>query len=837
VETLSERLEQARAGTQQQIQTLDMQHAGSAKALAGQVETLSGKLGQVRTDIQQRLQSMDARYGDTARALAVKIESLTGKLEDAGTEASTARTALGQQIAAAQRMLEQMEQRRADIAQNLEAARQREEATSSAVLDLQSSVSELKSRFADFAADSRFLALERSLAQLAGRSETTENNIASLQAKTGAVDDLLKALDARFESDARKQQETLTELKTSLLGQTSQALSERFEAESRKQQDAFAELRTGLLGQTSQALGERFDTESRKQQDALTELKSSLLDQLSRTLNDRLDTDERKQTEALQQLHANLVADALKSFGDKLETESSKQQQAIADLKASLTPPPAEPLVTAAMHETESREATTHEITVHDAPERIMTAKDDSSAQEAFAHNDALAYEPLQHDAPPHEAADGTSAVQEIFPQSEAPAHEPLPQHALSHEVAEALPPVVAQEAHDEILELDAPVISHTQSDTPNEEVHEEHHEEQYEERHEDVHSAEAVHPAFAQQVFPTGAAPAMALAHDDASAQAAADPASFLSAARQTLQAASQKTDIEGNAKDLFGLPFMRAGGGKGKSETTSYALLAGVVLVAIVAVAVTAGELISRSAPTAPAHPASIVAPAPKLAAVVHAVAKTAAVAAAKPASAASNTADGKRQLTVLAKAGDSQAEMLLGLQQLNGPNKEQAIGLLARAAASGEPVAQYRLATIYGEGHGVAPDPAKAFHWYVSAAQSGNRKAMSNLALAYAQGSGTTKNPVEAARWFSKAAQLGLVDAQFDLAVLYERGLGVPQSLMDAYRWYLIAAKSGDKESKDRIEALGSQLLPVDRAAAETAAAQFKPQPMNARANEPQ
>src|SRR5205823_12604802 len=137
----------------------------------------------------------------------------------------------------------------------------------------------------------------------------------------------------------------------------------------------------------------------------------------------------------------------------------------------------------------------------------------------------------------------------------------------------------------------------------------------------------------------------------------------------------------------------------------------------------------------------------------------------------------------------------------------------------------------ATLYASGHGVAANKAKAFRWYLAAAQTGNRKAMSNLAVAYAQGDGIPKNPQEAGRWFLKAAQLGLSDAQFDLAILYERGLGVPQNLTDAYRWYVIAAKAGDKESKDRVDALSSQLTSEDRSAAETAAAEFKPLPMTA------
>ena len=116
------------------------------------------------------------------------------------------------------------------------------------------------------AADDRYVALERSLTELSGRAEATESGIASLQTKTGAVDDLLKSLNQRLDSDGRKQEAALAELKTSLLGQTSQAFAERFDAESRKQQDAIAELKTSLLDQTLQALSQRFDTESRKRQ-------------------------------------------------------------------------------------------------------------------------------------------------------------------------------------------------------------------------------------------------------------------------------------------------------------------------------------------------------------------------------------------------------------------------------------------------------------------------------------------------------------------------------------------------------------------------------------------
>ncbi len=138
------------------------------------------------------------------------------------------------------------------------------------------------------------------------------------------------------------------------------------------------------------------------------------------------------------------------------------------------------------------------------------------------------------------------------------------------------------------------------------------------------------------------------------------------------------------------------------------------------------------------------------------------------------------------------------------------------------------------MYERGRGVKADPARAVHWYQLAAQAGNRKAMHNLAVAYSSGTGTAKNLAEAARWFSKAAALGLADSEFNLAVLYERGMGVPQSLLDAYKWYAIAAASGDTESRSRIDALGSQLSPDDKAAAQKAAEAFRPQALDPKAN---
>lgn len=197
-------------------------------------------------------------------------------------------------------------------------------------------------------------------------------------------------------------------------------------------------------------------------------------------------------------------------------------------------------------------------------------------------------------------------------------------------------------------------------------------------------------------------------------------------------------------------------------------------------------------------------------------------------------------QQHLTQLASAGNATAELLLGLNYLDGSgvaaNEAEAARWFERSANQGNPIAQYRLGTLYERGRGVHADAAKAVQLYQAAAKAGNRKAMHNLAVAYAQGSGVQKDYNLAAQWFLKAADLGLSDSQFNLAVLYERGMGVPQSLLDAYKWYAVAAAHGDTESKSRIDALATQLSPDDRAAAQRSADSFKPVPMNAAANVP-
>lgn len=186
---------------------------------------------------------------------------------------------------------------------------------------------------------------------------------------------------------------------------------------------------------------------------------------------------------------------------------------------------------------------------------------------------------------------------------------------------------------------------------------------------------------------------------------------------------------------------------------------------------------------------------------------------------------------KLTDLAKNGDSQAMLLLGISYADGTgvpsDPDQAIHWLSQASSAGEAVAQYRLGVLYEGGRGTEAAPDKAAEQFSLAAKAGNLQAMYLLASAYATGTGVSRSAAEAAHWYSKAANLGLADAAYNLAQLYEQGNGVSVDPVQAYQWYAIAAAEGDTDAAPHLEDLKARLSTDDMTKAGEAARAFKPQ----------
>ncbi|HEX3431663.1 MAG TPA: TetR family transcriptional regulator [Rhizomicrobium sp.] len=331
---------------------------------------------------------------------------------------------------------------------------------------------------------------------------------------------------------------------------------------------------------------------------------------------------------------------------------------------------------------------------------------------------------------------------------------------------------------------------------------------------------AEAAPPAALQDPQDQTAA-ADAAPHDSGGSGHA-----YLAAARRSAQAAAANANEDGREKTVARKP----------NRTLLYAACGSL---AVFVVLLAAAGFVLRNASMNPA-------PAPAHASAQPAGVRAFSTAAAKPlprlvekAAPVLRKAPQPNLLT-LAAAGDPSAELLVGLEYLDGKglakNETAAVDWLSRSAAKGQPVAQYDLGALYADGRGVQADAVQAFQWFGAAALRGNRRAMHFLAIAYAEGVGTAKNLPEAARWFERAAALGAVNSQFNLAVLYERGMGVTQSLPTAYKWYAIAAAQGDREAQARVAALAATLSPADLAGAKSAADAFKPEPLDAAANLP-
>ena len=134
-----------------------------------------------------------------------------------------------------------------------------------------------------------------------------------------------------------------------------------------------------------------------------------------------------------------------------------------------------------------------------------------------------------------------------------------------------------------------------------------------------------------------------------------------------------------------------------------------------------------------------------------------------------------------------------------------------------------AQYRLASLYEKGLGVAQDKIKAKSLYLKAAEAGNPRAMHNLAVLLADGNG--KPDYEgAATWFRKAAQYGVHDSQYNLAILLARGLGVQQSLVQSYQWFAVAADQHDVDAAAKRDEVANKLSASDLSVAKALAASF-------------
>lgn len=193
------------------------------------------------------------------------------------------------------------------------------------------------------------------------------------------------------------------------------------------------------------------------------------------------------------------------------------------------------------------------------------------------------------------------------------------------------------------------------------------------------------------------------------------------------------------------------------------------------------------------------------------------------------------GAAKLRQAAADGDALAQFEIATRFAEGKGVAQdhkrAFALYERAATRGLPAAQFRLAAYFERGIGAETDRERAKVWYRRAADQGHVRAMHNLGVLSVGGRENQADYAAAAGWFRQAAERGLADSQFNLAVLHENGRGVPKDLQEAYKWFALAARSGDPVSARRLEQIKAQLEPAELEAAEQKLAAWQPTPAEA------
>jgi TPR repeat protein len=140
----------------------------------------------------------------------------------------------------------------------------------------------------------------------------------------------------------------------------------------------------------------------------------------------------------------------------------------------------------------------------------------------------------------------------------------------------------------------------------------------------------------------------------------------------------------------------------------------------------------------------------------------------------------------------------------------NYGQAAERWEELARAGDSDAQFLLGLVYDEGQLGEPNASEALHWYTLSAEQGHPAAQCNLGLCYYEGRGALRSHEVAALWFERAAAQGFAKAQNNLAVMHLLGQ-VPSSDPERARALLAqAAEGGDPKAAALLPKL-AQLAP--------------------------
>jgi len=147
-------------------------------------------------------------------------------------------------------------------------------------------------------------------------------------------------------------------------------------------------------------------------------------------------------------------------------------------------------------------------------------------------------------------------------------------------------------------------------------------------------------------------------------------------------------------------------------------------------------------------------------------------------------------------LGVAGSACAGFTQGATAYNAKQYAQALKEIVPLAKAGNADAQHLLGLMYYMGRGVARDYAQALSWHRKAAEQGKADAQYVVGAMYYTGNAVAIDHKTAVYWFRRAAEKGHADAQHALGLMYRyHAAGLPPDKVLAYMLWNLAAAGGN------------------------------------------
>jgi TPR repeat protein len=148
--------------------------------------------------------------------------------------------------------------------------------------------------------------------------------------------------------------------------------------------------------------------------------------------------------------------------------------------------------------------------------------------------------------------------------------------------------------------------------------------------------------------------------------------------------------------------------------------------------------------------------------------------------------------------------------GATAYNARNYALALKEVTPLAKAGNADAQHLLGLMYYMGRGVQRDYKQAFAWHEKAARQGKADAQYVIGAMYYTGNAVPQDHKQAVHWFRKSAEQGHPEAQYALGLMYRYHVdGMPQDVVLAYMLWNLAAANGHANAANQRASVAKQM----------------------------